>query len=194
MIRINLLGVAKPKKGKRTSVAVPEMAGEGPSILIVLLLVAAVTAGANYWWYTQLNKKHEKIQSGIQAVDYESARLIQVKAAFTEKQKQADQYKRRFDVIDQLKSRQDGPVKLLGMIGNTVNSTDAVWLQSMTDEGATIQLQGVALSQVAVASLMTNLKQSGYFKSVEIKETAQEDVVKNMQAFSFTLICEKQKV
>ena len=102
--------------------------------------------------------------------------------------------KRRFDVIDQLKSRQDGPVKLLGMIGNTVNSTDAVWLQSMTDEGATIQLQGVALSQVAVASLMTNLKQSGYFKSVEIKETAQEDVVKNMQAFSFTLICEKQKV
>jgi type IV pilus assembly protein PilN len=157
------------------------------------LLVAVVTGGANYWWYTQLNKKHDKIQAAIQAADYESAKLIQVKAAFMEKQKQADQYKKRFDVIDQLKSQQAGPVKLLGMIGSTINSTDAVWLQSMTDEGSTIQLQGVALSQVAVANLIGNLKKSGYFKTVEIKETMQDDVVKDMQAFSFTLVCEKQK-
>ena len=110
-----------------------------------------------------------------------------------EKQKQADQYKKRFDVIDQLKSQQAGPVKLLGMIGDTVNSTDAVWLQSMTDDGATIELQGVALSHVAVANLDGEPEGSGYFKSVEIKEAMQEDLVKDMQAFSFTLICEKPK-
>ena len=50
MIRINLLGVPKPKKGKRA--AVPSMAGEGPNPLlvgVVVLLVAAVAMGA-WWW------------------------------------------------------------------------------------------------------------------------------------------------
>ncbi len=193
MIRINLLGVPKPKKGKRTSVSMPSMPGEGPSILLVLVVIAAITLGGNYWWYNQLNKTHDKIQADIQSAEEEGKRLTQVKAAFVEKQRQADQYKKRFDVIDQLKSAQAGPVKLLNAIGNTVNSTDAVWLQSMTDEGGSIQLQGVALSQVAVANLMANLKRSGYFKTVEVKETFQDEVVKDMQAFAFTLICEKTK-
>lgn len=191
MIRINLLGVAKAKK--RASISMPVLPTEGPSILIVFLLIAAITAGGNYWWYKQLNKKHDKIQADIQAADVESARLAQIKTVFLQKQQQADQYKKRFDVIDQLKSQQSGPVKLLGMIGNTVNTTDAVWLQSMTDEGANIELNGIALSQVAVANLMANLRASGYFKNVEIKEALQDDVVKDMQAFSFTLICEKPK-
>lgn len=193
MIRINLLGVPKPKKGNRTSVSMPSMPGEGPSILLVLLLLGAITLGGNYWWYTQLNKTHDQIQTDIQSADEESKRLIQVKTAYMEKQKQADQYKKRFDVIDQLKSAQAGPVKLLNAIGTTVNSTDAVWLQSMTDEGGSIQLQGVALSQVAIANLMANLQRSGYFKTVEVKETFQDEVVKDMQSFTFTLICEKTK-
>lgn len=193
MIRINLLGVPKPKKGRRTSVSVPSMPGEGPSILLVLFIMAAITLGGNYWWYTHLNSTHDKIQADIASADQEAKRLALVKAAFMEKQKQADQYKKRFDVIDQLKSAQAGPVKLLNAIGSTVNSTDAVWLQSMTDDGGSIQLQGVALSQVAVANLMANLKRSGNFKTVEIKETFQDDVVKDMQAFAFTLICEKTK-
>lgn len=193
MIRINLLGLPKPKKGKRTAVSMPTMTGEGPSILYVALLIVAIAAGGNYWYYTQLVKTQQTIEAGLQTAENESKRLIQVKSAFMEKQKQADQYKKRFDVIDQLKSQQAGPVKLLGMIGDTVNSTDAVWLQSMTDDGGTIELQGIALSHVAVANLMANLKVSGYFKSVEIKEAMQEDLVKDMQAFSFTLICEKPK-
>lgn len=193
MIRINLLGVPKPKKGRRASVSMPSMPGEGPSILLVLFIMAAITLGGNYWWYTHLNSTHDKIMADIASADEEAKRLTLVKAAFMEKQKQADQYKKRFDVIDQLKSAQAGPVKLLNAIGSTVNSTDAVWLQSMTDEGGSIQLQGVALSQVAVANLMANLKSSGHFKTVEIKETFQDDVVQDMQAFVFTLICEKAK-
>jgi len=36
------------------------------------------------------------------------------------------------DVIDQLRT-QSGPVNLLSMIGDTVNGTEAVWLNSMQD-------------------------------------------------------------
>jgi len=96
-------------------------------------------------------------------------------------------------VIDQLRARQSGPVDLLAMIGNTVSSTDAVWLDSMKEEGNTISIQGSALSLNAVANLMENLKRSVYFRNVEIKESYQDDSVKDMQSFIFTLVCEKQQ-
>jgi len=63
----------------------------------------------------------------------------------------------------------------------------------MKDEGTSINIEGTALSVDAVANLITNLQKTGYFKSVEIKESYQDDTVKNMQAFVFSLTCEKQK-
>lgn len=193
MIRINLLGIPKQKKGKR-QISVPVMSGDGPSPMIAAVVVFALVAGGNYYYYWRINSQHEQIQADIAAADMETKRLGQVKAAFLEKQKQADVYKRRFDVIDQLKAQQKGPVTLLAMIGDTVNRTDAVWLNAMTDDGAVVAVDGVALSHVAVANLMTNLRNSGQFKSVELKQTQQDEVVKDLQAFVFTLVCEKQKV
>jgi Tfp pilus assembly protein PilN len=72
-----------------------------------------------------------------------------------------------------------------------VNSTEAVWLNSMTDQGASVNIQGMALSTDAVATLIANLQKTGYFKNIEIKETFQDDSFKEMQAFQFTLTCEK---
>ena len=40
---------------------------------------------------------------------------------------------------------------------------------------------------------MGNLQKTGFFKAVEIKETYQDESVKDMQAFQFTLSCEKGK-
>lgn len=95
-------------------------------------------------------------------------------------------------MIDQLRANQFGPVSLLNTVGNTINSTDEVWLSTMNDSGTSITLKGVGLSVHGVANLMRNLQRTGYFKSVEIKETFQDDSVKDMQAFVFTLVCEKQ--
>jgi Tfp pilus assembly protein PilN len=61
----------------------------------------------------------------------------------------------------------------------------------MTDDGKSLTFTGMALSADAVADLMANLKKTGKFKSVEIKETAQDPNVKEVQAFKFELICEK---
>ena len=102
-------------------------------------------------------------------------------------------YKRRVDVIDQLRSNQFGPVNLLNALGNTVNNTEAVWLNKMEDAGASVNLEGTALSADAVANLIANLQKTGYFKNVEIKETYQDEQIKDMQAFQFTLTCEKGK-
>ena len=84
-------------------------------------------------------------------------------------------------------------MNLLNTIGDTVSNTEAVWLSTMKDQGASVAIDGTALSTDAVANLIANLQKTGYFKNIEIKETYQDDQVKDMQAFQFTLTCEKGK-
>jgi type IV pilus assembly protein PilN len=191
MIRINLLGAQKPKKGKRAAISTgggAETFGLLTGSLLVLLLAAAGN-GAYYW---KINAEAVKLQTSLQTAESENRRLSDVKRVYLEREKIKDNYKRRVDVIDQLRANQFGPVNLLTTMGNTINSTDEVWLSTMTDEGSNMTVKGVALSVHGVADLMRNLQKTGYFKNVEIKETYQDDVVKEMQAFVFTIICEKQ--
>jgi type IV pilus assembly protein PilN len=78
-------------------------------------------------------------------------------------------------------------------VGETVNNTEAVWLNNLKDEGGSIDIEGMALSADAVANLVSNLQKTGFFRTVEMKESVQDDQVKDMQAFQFTLTCEKAK-
>jgi len=63
----------------------------------------------------------------------------------------------------------------------------------MKDSGTSVDIEGMALSSDAVANLISNLQKTGYFRTVEIKESVQDETVKDMQAFQFTLTCEKSK-
>jgi len=191
MIRINLLSIPKSKRGKRT-VSAPAVSGSGPNLMIVALVVVILTAGGNLGWWYKLNHEGQRIAKDMAKADKENRELLQVKTRVEQKNKQAEAYQRRVDVIDRLRAQQSGPKELLAMIGDTVNATDAVWLSKMNDEGPNINIEGTALSIDAVANLMSNLKRTGYFKNVEMKESYQDETVHNMQAFVFTLICEKQ--
>jgi Tfp pilus assembly protein PilN len=121
--------------------------------------------------------------------------LADVKQRYMARQREAENYKRRVDVIDQLRNanNQGGPVNLMAMVGETVNNTEAVWLNNMKDQGASVDIEGMALSTDAVANLISNLQKTGYFRNVEIKESIQDETIKDMQAFQFTLSCEKSK-
>ena len=194
MIRINLLGTqkGKNKRSAASAAAAMEVGDVGSpkmKILVVLLLAGLVNLG---YWY-QLDKQHRDIAAKMQVAEQKNRELADVKARYLERQREAENYKRRVDVIDQLRAAQSGPVKLLDTIGQTVNGTEAVWLNSMKDSGASIDIDGMALSTDAVASLISNLQKTGYFKNIEIKETYQDDTYKEMQAFNFTLTCEKAK-
>jgi type IV pilus assembly protein PilN len=191
MIRINLLSIPRLKRGKRTA-PVPAVSGSGPNPLVVALVLVILTTVVNLGWWYKLNLDGRRIAVEMAKADKENRELLQVKARVEQKNKQAELYQRRVDVIDRLRAQQSGPKQLLTMIGDTVNSTDAVWLNKMNDDGANINIEGTALSIDAVANLMANLKRTGYFKNVEMKESFQDDQVRSMQAFNFTLVCEKQ--
>jgi len=195
MIRINLLGTPKPKnKRSRVAISAPAMElGEvgSPAMKILVALVLAAGVNGAYWY--QLDHQSQVIAANMKVAEQKNRELAGVKTKYLERQKQADNYKHRVDVIDQLRKAQIGPVNLLNTIGETVNGTEAVWLNSMKDQGANISISGMALSADAVANLIQNLQKTGYFKNIEIKETFQDDSVKDMQAFQFELTCEKGK-
>ena len=196
MIKINLLESSKGK-GKRGGGSGPsmpniEMGDMGsPKLKILVVLVAVGLCNLGYWY--RLDHQSKAIAVHMQAAEQKNRELADVKARFLERQTQANAYQRRVDVIKQLHDGQTGPVNLLAMLGETVNGTEAVWLSKMDDTGAAVNLEGTALSADAVANLIANLQKTGFFKAVEVKETFQDDQIKDMQAFQFTLTCEKGK-
>jgi len=195
MIKINLLETAKGKNkrgGSAPAMPAMELGDMGsPKLKVLVVVVLAGLCNLAYWY--RLDHQSKTIAAQMKVAEQKNRELADVKARYLERQTQANNYKRRVDVIDQLRAGQGGPVNLMAMMGETVNNTEAVWLSKMEDAGANVNLEGTALSTDAVANLIANLQKTGFFRSVEIKETFQDDQIKDMQAFQFTLTCEKGK-
>jgi Tfp pilus assembly protein PilN len=196
MIRINLLGKSKPKS-KRSAMATSAVEFESSgspnsSNALAAIIVLAVTVVGIWWYQGQLSQQAADIKKQMDAAQREAQSLAQTKARFEQRQAVRDEYEQRVKIIDSLRASQSGPVDLLTMVSSTVNNTDEVWLNSMSDAGPSVNVDGTALSSNAVANLMTNLMKTGYFKSVEIKEAYQDEGEKKVQAFNFSLTCEKQ--
>ncbi len=192
MIRINLSSLAPPKskRGKRAAAPTVSIPGEGPGFLI--LAVVFVTVVVALCWVAQIwvNKQHDSLQKELSNALAENRRLADVKAKYEASKRKSDLLERRGKVIDDLKAAQKGPVDMLNLVADTVNKTDAVWLDTMTTDGRSLNFTGMALSADAVADLIANLRKTGAFRTVEIKETSQDATVKELQAFKFELTCE----
>jgi Tfp pilus assembly protein PilN len=194
MIRINLLerSKGKNKRGAASSVASMEVGDVGSPKMKVLVVLGVFALGNLLYWHN-LDSQRKEIAAKMAVAEQRNRELADVKARYLERQREAENYKRRVDVIDQLRAAQAGPVNLLSTIGKTVDDTEAVWLNTMKDQGASVDIEGMALSTDAVATLINNLQKTGFFSNIEIKETFQDDQIKDMQAFQFTLTCEKAK-
>jgi Tfp pilus assembly protein PilN len=194
MIRINLLGVPKKtsRGGRRASPAAMAGGGggEGSSTVVLGLIFVGVLVVLIGVLQIGVQRQNDKLEKDLQRAIMENQRLGDVKAKYEASKRKADMYERRVRVIDELKAAQSGPVDLLNLVADTINGTDAVWLETMTNDGKTLDFTGLALSPNSVADLMANLRKTGAFKTVEIKETAQDNSVKEVQAFKFELICE----
>ena len=194
MIKINLLENSKGKN-KRGGVGGPSMPSMelgdmgSPKLKVLVVLVVAGLFNLGYWY--RLDHQGKAIAGQMKVAEQRNRELADVKQRFMERQTQANAYKRRVDVIDGLRQNQAGPVNLMAMLGETVNNTEAVWLNKVDDTGPSLNLEGTALSTDAVANLIANLQKTGFFKAVEIKETWQDEQVKEMQAFQFVLTCDR---
>src|ERR1700729_3094949 len=117
MIRINLLGGAKPKGKKGPAISMPSFefgSLGGPFVQVTAVLLIAGALNYGYWYKLDREKTSIEVQAG--QAEQKNRELADIKVRYLERQKQAEAYKRRVDVIDQLRANQSGPVSLLAMI------------------------------------------------------------------------------
>ncbi|MGB0034516.1 MAG: PilN domain-containing protein [Candidatus Acidiferrales bacterium] len=181
MIRINLLGQARPKAAKK---AVPLEATVQILFLAVAIGLAGVVLGITYF---QQKKQLEAVNSKISSLNAEKASLQQIKNDVDQFESQKAVLQQRITVIETLQRNRTGGQDLLQMVANTVVRVDSLWLTSLERKGDALNIEGEAGSINAVANFITQLKRSGYFGKVEIKEAKETDLVKSVQTFGFSM-------
>jgi Tfp pilus assembly protein PilN len=181
MIRINLLGQARPKAAKTT---VPLEA----TIQVIFALVAIGLALA-VLSITYFQQKHELDETNkkIASLRAEKATLQTIKAEVDRFEAQKAVLQQRINVIETLQKNRSGGQELLQMVANTVVRVDSLWLTDLNRKGDALEIKGQAGSINAVANFITQLKRSGYFNNVEIKEATETDLVKSAQTFGFSM-------
>ncbi len=184
MIRINLLGQAKPKASRRpvdTGAALPTLF-VGAGLVFGLLILGYLY----YSWQRQLNEENNRIKQ-LQA---QKADLEQIKQQVESFEKQKQVLQQRVQTIEQLQRDRTGGQELLDQIASTVSRTENLWLTSMVRKGNNLAIEGSSASVNGVANFITALKRSGYFQKVEIKESKQDDKNTAVQTYTFQLNAE----
>ena len=181
MIRINLLGQSRPKAAKK---AVPLEATVQIVFLLVAIGVAVVVLGITYY---QQKSELDKTNAKIVELRNEKTALTQVKQEVDQFESQKAVLQQRIDVIETLQRNRTGAQELLQQVANTVVRVDQLWLTGLTQTGNAISIDGEAGSINAVANFLTQLKRSGYFDQIEIKEAKENDVSKGVETFGFSI-------
>jgi len=182
MIKINLLGRERPKVKRRVAIT-----GALQLALFVVPVALALVALAGHWFI--LKGDIARLDQDIKTKQAEKAQMAQLEKEIKDFEARQAVVDARIKVIEDLKLNQAGPVKLLESIGETVSLTAQLWLTSMEEKGPNIiEFKGQAASIEAVANFMTNLRRSGYFENVEMKESAQKmQRQEGTSNFEFTL-------
>jgi Tfp pilus assembly protein PilN len=181
MIRINLLGQARPKAAKQ---AVPLEA-----TVQVIFLLAAIGLAIGFLGITYMQEKRQldETNNRISALRAEKASLEQIKTQVEQFEREKAVLQQRIDVIETLQKNRTGGQELLQMVANTVVRVDSLWLTSLERKQDSLDFQGEAGSINAVANFITQLKRSGYFDKVEITEAKEDDITKDTPTFGFKM-------
>src|SRR5271170_1392597 len=181
MIRINLLGQIRPKATKQS---VPL-----ESTLQILLGVAALAIALIVLSVTYYSQKHQLDDTNKRIADLklERANLQVIKQEVDRFETQKAALQTQIGVIENLQKNRTGAQELLQMVANTVVRVDQLWLTTLERKGDSLNLAGEAGSVNSIANFITQLKRSGYFDKIEIQEAKEDDVVKSVTTYGFTM-------
>lgn len=181
MIRINLLGQARPKPAKQ---AVPLEATLQIVLFIAAVAVAAVILSVVYF---RQKSDLDAANKRIAALRAEKASLQQIKQEVDHFESEKNTLQQRIDVIETLQKNRSGAQDLLQMVANTVVRVDSLWLTELDRNAGALQIKGEAGSINAVANFITELKRSGYFDKIEIKTAKEDDLQPGVETYGFEM-------
>ncbi len=178
MIRINLLPVKKSKKKRK-----------GQRQLTLLITFIIIVMAALYVVYDMQEELNQEIAVKLKVVREEIVKydkIIGDANTFTKKKKESE---RKLKIIDELRLKKIGPVRMLDEISNRVPKK--IWLTQLTQEQNFLTLKGMALDNKEISLFMQELEKSFIFKNLHLKSisTKQENKTEVI-TYSFLIECE----
>jgi type IV pilus assembly protein PilN len=167
MIKINLLSEGKRPAAVRKAKA----GGAGVQDLGMWLLAAGAIVGllvaGGYWWVLnqELKQKQEEVAQAQKQVDALQAVIREVEDYKKKKKGLTD----KIAVINELKSNQRGPVRVMDYISRAL--PELLWLDRLKMTASSIEIEGRAFNPNAVANFMDNLDKVPEFREPVLKET-----------------------
>jgi len=181
MIKINLLAEATaPAASRRKKREFTLGAKQGDLILLIVLAISFLVIGGR--WYL-LSAKRSGLQEKQRQLQVERDQLQVYIDKATELEAKRDALKHKIDIIDQLKKRQHGPVRIMDEISRAL--PDLLWLDSMTVKGKVVTVKGQAMDENAVANYISNLDSSPFFQEPSLVDLK----LGNRGLYSYTLTC-----
>ena len=182
MIRINLLGVARPMA--KPAAAPPTAARQALIFVASLLAVFAVVGFIWRYWTTEINRLNQEYAKQ----QIEAERLKQIRAENLRYVQQRQQLESRINTIQTLVNSRVGPVDFMTALGNVVNRSSDLYLMTVTPEGARVVIRGQSNSVESIGNFVASLKNSGRFDEVQLRQYFQDDQHDRL-SFKFQLDC-----
>src|SRR5262245_41830752 len=181
MIRINRVAPEKPEKARKKAAGGGGGGGapSTPGAFQAYLLLTLFAGGAAFlcaaaWWFKDAQLKDldrriaadEKRQRDLQAIKVQ-VDAFQAKKVLLEN---------KVNLIERLRAEQKSPVHMLDEISKSL--PDFVWLTTMDENQGRVGFKGQSNSLTAVADFISALQRSGWFPTVDlVASTEQQNIV-----------------
>jgi type IV pilus assembly protein PilN len=174
MMRINLL----PAREARRRIELRRQ-------LQVAAVVALATIGGGVWGYMAQNSDIEARQQELASIQEEITRLEAVIKEVQKFEAKKTLLDKKVGAIEDIKITQHRPARVLADISRSL--PEQMWLVSVKDTGAGIQISGRSFDNVGIAAFMENLERAPSFRNVELIESRAE-LLQGRQVVAFTVM------
>ena len=178
MIKVNLL--KDPTVRTHKTYVKPATARTGPWLVAFIVLVVAAMGS----WYFFVNNQKKELTTQRDHLKAEEARLQALKVKLEKYEEDEKQMQSRITVIERLKEQQTGPVLLLNHVLHSIPRNQLLWLTSLTENDNSVKIVGLTQKIEAIPDFMTNLAETGFFRSVDLEMIESQD-----DASKFSLLC-----
>ena len=175
MLRINLLPIRQLKKRAKAKNEIAIFGVVFLCLIVVLIFIGLIQG-----------HKISAIESTIAKLTQEQQKLTPEIAAVDRLKKDKMELERKISIIHNLKAESSLTVHILDEIANAVDNS-RMWLTSLSQQGGTLTLTGIALDNQSVAQFMDTLKKSPFVQSVELSNSSLKKIAdRNLKEFSLT--------
>ena len=181
MIKINLAGSGR-KKARRAGTKIALPASFTP-VLLALIILGSI--GGGYWWYSSLTAQSADLDTKKQQAEAQKAVLEKIIKADQVYEGRKKTLETRVKIIEGLQKNQVSPVLALDQLAEAISKTEFVWLSSLDQKDAVLNMNGIGTSLNAIADFYSNLEATGYFKNIDLGPSAEAS-----GNWTFSLKCE----